>query len=226
MADYNHCLAVVYQELLEPADRLDVEVVGRLVEQQHIGVTEQHLRKLDTHTPATAELACLTVEILAFEAKTQKGLLHILLKVSHVDSIELLALCSHLLDESHIIIALVVGARSKLIVHTVQLRLHLIEMGKSLRSLLEDSTSVLGHQVLRKIRNDSILRGRHHTARSSAYTCKNLKQSTLSRTVLAHKSNTVLLINHKRDIAEERSPAKLNRQTINRYHIFIVNLFL
>ena len=39
------------QELLEPLDALDVEVVGRLVEEQYIGTLQQNLRQLDTHAP-------------------------------------------------------------------------------------------------------------------------------------------------------------------------------
>ena len=37
------------------SDRGQVEVVGRLVEQQHVGPREQQLRQLDAHQPAAAE---------------------------------------------------------------------------------------------------------------------------------------------------------------------------
>ena len=44
------------QELLQPLDTLDVEVVRRLVEQQHIGFLQEDLCQFDTHTPASGEL--------------------------------------------------------------------------------------------------------------------------------------------------------------------------
>ena len=45
----------VLQELLEPADRHDVEVVGRLVEQQHVGLRGQHLREQHAELEAAGE---------------------------------------------------------------------------------------------------------------------------------------------------------------------------
>jgi hypothetical protein len=44
--------AVVLQELLQPVDALGVEVVGRLVEQQQVGMAEQQ--------PAQSHSAALT----------------------------------------------------------------------------------------------------------------------------------------------------------------------
>ena len=41
------------QELFQPLDTLDVEVVRRLVEQQHIGFLQEDLCQFDTHTPAS-----------------------------------------------------------------------------------------------------------------------------------------------------------------------------
>ncbi len=41
MADRDECAAISLQPLLQPVDRGDVEVVGRLVEQQHVRVLRQ-----------------------------------------------------------------------------------------------------------------------------------------------------------------------------------------
>ncbi|OPZ57390.1 MAG: hypothetical protein BWY87_01642 [Deltaproteobacteria bacterium ADurb.Bin510] len=43
------------EPVLEPDDRLDVQVVGGLVEQQHVGVERQDLSQRDAHLPAAAE---------------------------------------------------------------------------------------------------------------------------------------------------------------------------
>ena len=45
VADDHHGRVVVVQRPFQPADRVDVEVVGRLVEQQHVGAREQGLRQ-------------------------------------------------------------------------------------------------------------------------------------------------------------------------------------
>jgi hypothetical protein len=43
------------EELLEPADREDVQVVGRLVEQQHVGRAGEHLRQQHAQLEAAGE---------------------------------------------------------------------------------------------------------------------------------------------------------------------------
>ena len=53
----------VQQELLEPALRRFVQVVGRLVEQQHIGISQQQMRQGDTHPIAAGQLFDLTAEV-------------------------------------------------------------------------------------------------------------------------------------------------------------------
>jgi hypothetical protein len=40
------------QVFLEPIARLEIEMVGRLVEQQEIRLAEQQLRERDAHLPA------------------------------------------------------------------------------------------------------------------------------------------------------------------------------
>ena len=45
------------EEGLEPDDRFDVEVVRRLVEEQHVGTAEEHARHGDAHLPAAGERA-------------------------------------------------------------------------------------------------------------------------------------------------------------------------
>ena len=47
--------AVAGEELLQPADREDVEVVGRLVEQQRVGAAEEHLREQDAQLEAARQ---------------------------------------------------------------------------------------------------------------------------------------------------------------------------
>ena len=47
--------SVAGEELLEPADREDVEVVGRLVEEEHVGPAEEHLREEHAQLEAARE---------------------------------------------------------------------------------------------------------------------------------------------------------------------------
>ena len=59
----------VEQRLLERAQRVDVEVVGRLVEQQHVGARLQHLGEMHAVALAARELADLLLLVGALEVE-------------------------------------------------------------------------------------------------------------------------------------------------------------
>ncbi len=78
-------------KLFQPLDGLDVEVVGRLVQQQYVRFLQQQFGKLDAHAPATAEIACLAVEVLSGESEAEQCLFNVLFVIGGVDGIKLLA---------------------------------------------------------------------------------------------------------------------------------------
>ena len=53
MTHKDDCTRRLGQELLQPLNRLDIEVVGGLVKQEHIGFLEEYLGQLDTHAPTS-----------------------------------------------------------------------------------------------------------------------------------------------------------------------------
>ena len=62
------------EERLEPDDRLDVQVVGRLVHQQDVGLAEDHARHGDAHLPPAAERPDVAVDPLVVEAQAVEDL--------------------------------------------------------------------------------------------------------------------------------------------------------
>ena len=72
--DEQHRAVVILQILLQPLDRLDVEVVRRLVEQKDRRTPQQQFRQLDTHAPTARKLARGASEIRPFESEAQQGL--------------------------------------------------------------------------------------------------------------------------------------------------------
>ena len=55
MADHDHGVRIARDVLLEPERAFEIEIVGRLVEQQEIGLGEQRRRERDAHAPAAGE---------------------------------------------------------------------------------------------------------------------------------------------------------------------------
>ena len=52
VAHQHHGITPCSQEVLQPLDTLNVEVVGRLIKQKYIGAAQEQLGQLDTHTPS------------------------------------------------------------------------------------------------------------------------------------------------------------------------------
>ena len=77
MAYQQHSTTALQQPLFQPLYRLNIEVVGRLIEQQQIGLEQQDLRQFNSHSPASGKLRTGPVEIRAHESQTDKHFLHL-----------------------------------------------------------------------------------------------------------------------------------------------------
>src|SRR5713101_5299560 len=69
MADDHRTAGEIDQRLFQRAQRVDVEVVGRLVEQQHVGAAFQHLGQVDAVALASRELTDLLLLVDALEVE-------------------------------------------------------------------------------------------------------------------------------------------------------------
>ena len=164
VADKHHCIAAARKELLEPLYTFNIKVVGGLVEQKDIGVTQQQFGKLYSHAPATAELARGARKVAAFEAQSLQGTLNFGLVVATAHHSILLVKMGVFLYKLMVAFALVVGARGKLVVHAVQTLLHFVNVLESLLGLLKNRASVCVSHHLRQITNSNVSRQRHIAA--------------------------------------------------------------
>ena len=200
VADDDDRLPRLDEEVLEPLDRLDVEVVRRLVEEKDIGLLQEELRQLDTHTPAPTELARLSREVASLEAKTEERQLDSLVIVDLFNSVVLLTQCRHLLDNRHILGAIVVGASIEGLVELFHTGCHLVDVAEGLLSFLEDGAPIFGEEVLGKV-------GHLHTrgdvdlpAGRLTRTTEDLQQGALTGTILPHEGDAVLGVDDEGNI--------------------------
>ena len=73
VADQQDGGAAPLQVILQPLDGLDVQVVGRLVEQHQVRAAEQDLGQLDAHVPALAESLGLAAQLIVPETQARQG---------------------------------------------------------------------------------------------------------------------------------------------------------
>ena len=154
MRDGEHGALVVVQVVLEPQHRLGIEVVGRLVEQQQVGLLEQKLAQRDAPALASREHAHGHIGIGALERVHRLGELAV--DVPAVGRVDLVLELAHLLHE-RIEVRVGVSHRGGHLVEALDLREHIAKREPDVlddrlvlvqrRLLLEDANGKAGGQL-------------------------------------------------------------------------------
>jgi hypothetical protein len=90
-----HRAGVLGEVLFEELGRLEIEVVGRLVEQEHVRLADEHLGQRDPHLPAAGEVLAELVAVPGLEPEAGHDLGHVGLDAvaaELVEAVEQLAL--------------------------------------------------------------------------------------------------------------------------------------
>ncbi len=80
MAHHDDGALVAAQEALQPLHRLQIQVVGGLVQQQDFRVADQQLRQGDAHLPAAGEVVGGAGQVGLFESQAEQHAAHLRLK--------------------------------------------------------------------------------------------------------------------------------------------------
>ena len=210
VAHEHHSRRTLCQKLLQPLDRLNVEMVRRLVEQQHVGTAQQNLRQLDAHAPTAGELAGGAVEVGAEEAQSQQRALHLGLIAFAAEHQVALVLLREPLHESHVVVALVVGALGEFAFHALHALLQPRCVAERLAGLFLHGGIVGQPHHLRQIAYRGVVRNIDRAARGLLLATQNLQQRRLARAVLAHEGDAVAIVDDETCLAEQRLHAKLH----------------
>ena len=179
-------------------------MVGRLVEQQHVGLLQQNLRQFDTHTPASGEFAGGTLEVGSHKSQSDECAFYLCLIVICPHHLIAFMLLGEALHQGQIVVALIIGTLSQLLVHLVNALLHLPDIGECLLSLLPDGGIVLQVHHLRQIADSSVGRHADHTTGGLLLSAKYFQECRFPSAVLTHQGNTVTIVHHKTGIGEQR----------------------
>ena len=218
VTDKHHCVGTGGEEVLQPLDTLDIEMVRRLIEQQHIRTAKQQLGKLDTHTPTTGELTRRTVKILAAKAQSLKGTFYFGTIVCTAHHQKTLVFMGKTVYQFLIIFTVIIGAFGQLPVHTLYISLHLKDMLKSKFRLLHDGTLITEYHHLRQVPDRTFTGNGHNTGSGLLNAGQYFEHGGLTRPILTDKSYAVFLINNIRNVFEQRGSVKFHLQSFYRYH--------
>ena len=115
MRDQHEGIRIARKVILEPVARLQIEMIGRLVKQQQVGLLEQQFGERDAHLPAARKLLRAPFPIALREAEAAEHCAHLRFHRIAVARVEL-ALC-HVEAVGHL---RVFGARGVKLGHAVR----------------------------------------------------------------------------------------------------------
>ena len=200
--DEHHGAVVACEELLEPLYRLDVEMVGGLVEQQHVGVAQQDFGQLDAHPPSAAELAGRAVQVALFEAQSFERALHLAAIVVAAHHAVALALVGEALAQSHVVLRLVVGAPGHLLLHLLHAALHGLYVGEGGLGLFGHGAPVGEHHHLGQIAHRRVARYGDAARCGPLQSGNHLEHGALPRPVFADEGDAVAVVDDVADVGE------------------------
>ena len=198
-------------------------MVGRLVQQQYVRAAEQKLGQLDAHAPSTREFARGTIEIRAAEAQTLERTLYLGLIVGTAHHQEAVVLVRETVDELLIVLAFVVGTVGQLLVHALDVGLHLEDVFEGQFGFLHHRPLVAQHHHLRQVADGTFAGDGYRTRRGVLQSGQYLQHGRFARSVLAHKGDAVFLVDDVGHVFEQRRGVEFHFQSFYRYHR--VNVF-
>ncbi len=209
VAHHDDGALVAAQKAFEPLDAFQIQVVGRLVEHEHLGVAHQQLRERDAHLPAAGKIGGGKRQVAFLEAQAEQHAAH--LRLDGVAAERLVG------------VARAAGRRQLALGRVgTQRRLQLVQallggedfhLGR--HDLLEDGA--VGHLdgFLLQVAHARALREQDAPLIGVLAAADDVEHGRLARAVGADERKAVVFLKLERDVGKQRAPAERLRQMLN-----------
>ena len=218
VADEQQRAATRLEVLLQPFDGLDVQVVGRLVEQQHVRLPEQDLGQLDAHVPALREGLRGAAELFVEEAQAQQrpaGLHLGRLRVAHFQAV---MQAGQVLDQGGIGIGFVVRAGLQFARDARNLRFDRRRALESGHRLLQDRAAAVVFHDLRQVADREVLWLVHPPGGRALLVTDQFQDRGLPRAVLPDEADFVGLADMEIDLVQQDKTSIGDGHILDRDH--------
>ena len=204
------------EERLEPDDRLDVEVVRRLVHQQDVGFAEQHARHGDAHLPAARQRADVAVDPLVVEPEAMENLARAALeRVAAEMVVLLLHLAEALENPVHLVGAPGIFER---LLQLLELVMQVADAPAAGDRLVEHRAARHLLDVLAEVADGELLRHRHVAFVRLLFARDHAEERRLARPVRSDEPDLLAGIELKGRVDEEDLATVLLADTGERDH--------
>ncbi len=201
--------------LLEPQHRVDVEVVGRLVEHQDVRLLEQEPGQRCPHLPAAGHLGQRAIHVGRREPEASQNSAGLWFEVIATELFELA------LDDAVLVHHLVVGiagGRRHSCFERPEFDLEVEHVTGALQHLFENRTLPDIEQLLREIADTQVLLATDIAGIGFLGPDDDLQERRLADTVATDQGDSATVDQPERDVAKEGSPSETFGQTSDRQH--------
>ena len=207
MRDEQHRAVVVFQVILEPLDRLDVQVVGRLVQQENRGPAQQQFRQLDAHAPAARKFARGTLEVAALESQAEQRLLDVRFAGIAAQDVIMVGRFVQPVEQRFVVGRFVVGALGDFAGEAGDFGFELQHFVEGFGRLFDECRSVRYAHLLREVADRAFAVVGDRTRGRLLFTHDQAQQSRFACTVLTDQADAVLGVDEQGYVVEKRPAA-------------------
>ncbi len=211
VADEQHGAGEVLELLFEPQHRVDVEVVGGLVEHQHVGLLEQQPGEGGPHLPTTRHLGEGPVHVGSGEPEAAEDASGLGLELVAAE-LFVAALQLAIRGEGGLV------AVAELRFEGLEFVLDLEHLTGAPHHLVEDRTLPGVEQFLGQVADDGALLSRHRPLVGLAEADDDLEQRRLAHAVAAHQRDPTTVLQLEAHTRVEGAGAERLRETGDREH--------
>ena len=204
VADHEHGAAVALEEVLQPAHALQVEVVGRLVEQQQVRLAQEQLGQRDAHLPAARELVGGARHVRLVEAQAEEHAVRLAFNVVAVAGLEARAQGAVLLEQGRRVCLSGAGQRC---LELGQALAHARDVGHRGHDLLEHAAPVHLDGLLLQIAGLDVFGEGDQAGVGRVQTGDDVHHGRLTRAVGPHEREAVAVLDAQRDLGEQGARA-------------------
>ena len=213
-----HGAVVAFQILLQPLDRLDVQMVGRFVQQEDRGASQQQFGQLDAHAPAARELGGGAAEIRPLETQSQQRLFDVGVARLAAEDVVVILRVVQPVQQRFVGGRFVVGALGDFARQGGDFGFECQHLFEGRCRLLDERRRVGDLHLLRQVAHRAFAVFGDRARRGLLLADDEFEQCGFARAVFAHQTDAVFGIDQKRDIIEQRPAAVTYREIIERNH--------
>ena len=216
VADHEHGAAVALEKVLQPAHTLQVEVVGRLVEQQQVRLAQQQLGQRDAHLPAARELVGGARHVRLVKAQAEKHAVRLAFDVVAVAGFKARAQGTILVKQR--------GRRGLVGTFQGSFQLgqalaHVRDVGHRGHDLFKHAAPVHLDGLLLQVSRLDVFRKGDKAGIRRVQTCDDIHHGRLARAVWPHERIAVAILDAQRGLGEKGARAVGFRDFIDvQYH--------